>query len=92
MKMYINNRENLRKKPIFDLSIKNRQITFCFNSPFGILSFSSYVDIESMNVILSDIDMNEYQLLGTKSDQIVNALKLLKGLFSRIFKTINRRR
>ena len=45
-----------------------------------------------MNVILSDIDMNEYQLLGTKSDQIVNALKLLKGLFFRIFKTIKRRR
>ena len=55
MKMYINNRENLRKKPIFDLSIKNRQIAFCFNPPFGILSFSSYVDIESMNVILRDV-------------------------------------
>ena len=30
-----------------------------------------------MNIISSDVDMNEYKLLGTKSKQIVNALKLL---------------
>ena len=31
-----------------------------------------------MNIISSDVDMNEYKLLGTKSKQIVNALKLLR--------------
>ena len=45
MKNYINNGENLRKKPI-DLSIKNKQIAFCSNLPFGILPLSSCVDIE----------------------------------------------
>ena len=45
MKNCINNGENLRRKPI-DLSIKNKQIAFCSNLPFGILSLSSCVDIE----------------------------------------------
>ena len=76
MKNYINNGKNLNKKPV-NLSIKNKQIAFCSNLPFWILSFSSYVDIESMNIISSDVDTNEYKLLGTKSKQIVNALKLL---------------
>ena len=76
MKNYINNGKNLNKKPL-NLSIKNKQIAFCSNLPFWILSFSNYVDIESMNIISSDVDMNEYKLLGTKSKQIVNALKLL---------------
>ena len=76
MKNYINNGKNLNKKPV-NLSIKNKQIAFCSNLPFWILSFSNYVDIESMNIISSDVDMNEYKLLGTKSKQIVNALKLL---------------
>ena len=30
-----------------------------------------------MNIISSDVDTNEYKLLGTKSKQIVNVLKLL---------------
>ena len=77
MKNNINNGENLRKKPI-DLSIKNKQITFCLNLPFGILSSSSYVDIESMNIISSNVNMNEYELLRTKLKQIVNVLKLLR--------------
>ena len=77
MKDYINNEKNLNKKPI-DLSIKNKQVAFCSNLPFGILSFSSYVNIETMNIIFSDVDMNEYKLLGTKSKQIIHALKLLE--------------
>ena len=36
---YIYKRENLRKRPI-DLGIKNKQIAFCPNLLFGILSFS----------------------------------------------------
>ena len=73
----INNGEILRKKPI-NLSIKNKQTAFCSNLSIGMLSFSSYVDIESMNIISSDVDINEHKLLGTKSEQVVNALKLLE--------------
>ena len=50
MKNYVNNGQNLNKKPI-DLSIKNKQIAFCSKLSFGILSFSSYVDVETMNII-----------------------------------------
>ena len=91
IKKYINNGKALNKKPI-NLRIKNKQIAFCSNSPFGTLSFLSYVDIESMNIISSDIDINKYKLLGTKSKQIVHALKLLKIPLFCIFKTIKRRR
>ena len=58
MKKYTDNGENLNKKPI-DLSIKNKQIAFCSNLPIGALSFSSHVDIKSMNITSSDADMNE---------------------------------
>ena len=67
--------KSLKKRPV-DLSLKNRQIAFCSDLIFGI-SFSSYVDIETMNVIFSDVVMNEYKLLGTKLIELVNALKLL---------------
>ena len=77
---YVNNVKNLNKKPI-DLGIKNKRIAFCSNLSFQILSFSSYVDIKTMNIIFSDVDMNEYKLLGTKSEQIVNVLKLLEMPF-----------
>ena len=59
------NNKIINKKPI-DLSIKNKQIALYSNLLLRILSFSNYVDIESMNNIFSDIDMNEYKLLGTK--------------------------
>ena len=91
MKNYINNGENLWKKSI-DLSIKNEQITFCSNLPFGILSLSSYVDIESMNIISSNVDMNEYKLLVTKSKQIVKVLKKLRiTLFLSLLKKLKKR-
>ena len=60
-KSRINNEENLNKNPI-DLSIKNKQMAFCSDLPFGIISFPSCVDIESLNIISSDVDMNEYKL------------------------------
>ena len=86
---YINNGKNLNEKPI-DLSIKNKKIVFYSNLLFGMLSFSNYVDIESMNTISSDVDMNEYRLLGTKPKQVVDTFKLLKRALFMIFKTIKR--
>ena len=59
------NNKIINKKPI-DLRIKGKQIALCSNLLLRILSFSNYVDIESMNNIFSDIDMNEYKLLRTK--------------------------
>ena len=76
MKDYNNNGVNFRKKPI-NFSLKNKLIVFCSEFPFGILSFSSYVDIATVNIISFDVEMNEYKLLGIKSKQIVNVLKLL---------------
>ena len=88
MKSYINNGENLRKKTYW-IIIKNKQIACCSILLFGIVSFSSYVDIESMNIISSDMNMNEYKLLGTKSKEIANALKILKmSLFLGLLKKL----
>ena len=76
MKNYINKRENLGKRPI-DLSIRNKQIAFRPNLYFGILSLSSYVDIASTSITSSNIDINKYKLLRTKSKLIVSSLKIL---------------
>ena len=55
MKKYIDNGENLNKK-LIDLSIKSKQIAFCINYK---LSLSRFVDIESMKIISSDVDINK---------------------------------
>ena len=49
----------------------------CPELPFGILSFSSYVDIKAIIIIFSYVEINEYKLLGVKSNKLVNALKQL---------------
>ena len=51
MKKYINNGEYLKTKPI-DSNLKNKCIAYCPELPFGILCFSSYVDIEAMKLFL----------------------------------------
>ena len=48
---YINKGENLIKKPI-DLSNKNKCMAYCSELPFGILSYSSYIDLEKMKMFL----------------------------------------
>ena len=50
-----------------DPSIKNKQMPFCSELPFEILSFNSCFDIWQMNVISSSVERNEYKFLGTKS-------------------------
>ena len=76
MKDYINNGENLKLK-LIDLSLKNKCIAYCHELPFGILPFSSYEDIKVINIISSDVKINEYKCLGVKSNKMVNALKQL---------------
>ena len=76
IKDYINNGENITIDPI-DSSLKNKCIAYCPELSFGILSFSSYVDIEAMNIISSDVEINESKLLGVKSNKLANALKQL---------------
>ena len=69
--------KTLKYKPI-DLSLKNKQIVFCPDLSLGILSFSSYVNVEAINNISFYEEMNEYKLLCTKSKKLVNALKQLE--------------
>ena len=73
-KDYINNGENLKIKP---KARKSKHPANGLELSFGIFSFSSSIDIEAMNIISSDVQINEYQLLGVKSDELVNALKQL---------------
>ena len=63
MKDYINNGGNFNKNPI-DLSLKSRKTASCHELPFEILS------LYYMNTISSDVEINEYKLLGTESNKI----------------------
>ena len=55
---YISNGKNIKIKPI-DSSFKNKHIAYCLELPFGIMSSSSYIIIEIMNIISSDVEMNK---------------------------------
>ena len=56
---------------------------------FGILSYSSYIDLNTNEVNFSAVEKNEYKLLGTKSVKMVEALKRLKmSLFLGFLKTL----
>ena len=44
-------------------NLANKEITYCFELPFGILTFNSYVDIEKTCIISSDVKINGYKLL-----------------------------
>ena len=83
MEDYINSRENLKIKPI-DSSLKNKCIAHCPELPFGILSFSSYVDIEAMNIIFSELEINVYKLFGVKSNKLVKACVRYFSLFLKV--------
>ena len=76
---YINKGKNLTKKSI-DLGIRDEFIAYCDELPFGILSYSSYLDLKKMKIVPSVIFDDEYKLLGTKSKKMVAALKILKML------------
>ena len=58
----------------------------CSNLFFAILSISSYLEIESINIIYSDVDMNEYKLLGPKSKQSQCFKTIRNSALFRIFK------
>ena len=59
-----------------------------FNKPLDyLISSPSYLDIESMDTFFFVFDLeNEYKLLGTKSKQIVNVLKIPKMSLSKTFR------
>ena len=72
---YISNEKNLKIKPI-NSNFNNKPIAYCPDLPFGIISsFNSFINIETMNIIFSYVEVNEYELIGTKSDKSINALK-----------------
>ena len=73
----ISNGKNLKIKPN-DSNFNNKQIAYCPDLPFRIISFNSFVNIETMNIISSDVDVNGYELISTKSDELVKALKQLR--------------
>ena len=62
---YINKGKDLKIKSI-DLNNKNKCMANCNKLPFGILSCSSYIDLEKMKIVSSVVEKNEYKLLGTK--------------------------
>ena len=67
VKKYITNRMYLEKKPS-DLNLTDKCIAYCFELPFGIISFFGYVDIARMYIISSMVEINEYKL--EKTDEL----------------------
>ena len=54
---------NLKKYIISNKpNLLNKKIAYYFELPFGILTSNSYVDIEIMCIISSDVKINEYKL------------------------------
>ena len=62
---YINKGKKIKIKPI-DLSNKNQCTAYCSKLPFGILSYSNYIDFEKMKIVSSILEKNKYKLLGTR--------------------------
>ena len=79
MREYIANGKNLKVKPL-DSSFNNKQTAYHSQLSHGIISFISFVNIEIMNIISSDVEVNDHELIGTKSDELVNPLKQLELL------------
>ena len=55
---YINKGKNLIKR-LIDLSSKNKWMAYCSELPFGILSYSSYRDLEKIKIVFSVVEKNE---------------------------------
>ena len=76
MTEYMANEKNLKVKPI-DSNFNIKQIDFYPELPFGIISLHILVNIEILNINFSNVEVNRYEIIGTKSDELVNALKQL---------------
>ena len=61
--------KNLKIKPI-DSSFKNKLVAYCLELPFGIISFSSYVNIETINIISSDTDVEMNKVLTNSPNNL----------------------
>ena len=65
---YISNGKSLKIKiKHIDLNFKDKCRAYCSELPFGRISPSSYINIETVNVISFDVEINENYLLGIES-------------------------
>ena len=62
---YLNKGKKLKIKHI-NLSNKSKCMAYCCELPFGILSYSSYIDLEKTKIVSSVVKKNEHKLLGAK--------------------------
>ena len=82
---YINKGKSFETK-LIDLSNKDSCMAYCNELPYGMLSYSSYIDLEEMIIVSSVVKENIY-----KSKRIVAALRLLKmPLFSGFLKKLRK--
>ena len=73
---YISNWKNCKIK-LIDSSFKDKCVAYCNELPFGILFIFSYLNIETMNIISSNVEINKNELLVNKSNELCTALKQL---------------
>ena len=60
--------------------IHMKMIIFWLDLPFGILSFNSYLDIRSMNIISSSVEIDKYKHLNIESLDFMYAFTKLEIL------------
>ena len=54
---------NIKKYIIFNKpDLVNKEVAYCFELPFEILTFNSHVDVEKMYIISSDVKISQYKL------------------------------
>ena len=75
---YINNGEKLEERSINLEDIRDKFIAYSDYLPFGILSKSSYIDLEKMKIVSSVTFDNEYSILKTESTIMAVSLGTLK--------------
>ena len=56
---YITSGKNL-KIDLLDLSLKNKSIAYCFELPLAIISFCSFANIVTANIISLHVEMNKF--------------------------------
>ena len=63
---YITNGKSLKIKTICS-GFKNNRITYCVELSFGIISSSRYINIQTLNIISSDVEMNKISANNSNS-------------------------
>ena len=68
-------------------------MAYCSELPYGILSYSNYIDLEKMRAVSSVVEKNEYRLLVTTYKKNGSCFKAIRNAFIYgVFKNFKRKK